>query len=149
MLPRRVSSSSTSTRSIASPATHPACNFTRHWADRERLLVEVEAIVRQGIADGDFRATDSELAALTILANDEAVQNWYRPSTGQTAARLLPEQIGSYVADLAFLRGLLVDEDVLDSVRTHRLRRPDVDRARARNWRQQCVLVGLFRMTFD
>ena len=91
-------------------------NFTRYWADREQLLVEVEAIVRQGIAEGELRATDPELAALTILANDEAVQNWYRPSTGETAARLSPEQIGLYIADLA-LRGLLVDADVLDAVR--------------------------------
>ena len=91
-------------------------NFTRYWADREQLLVEVEAIVRQGIDDGVFGPADPELAALTILANDEAVQNWYRPSTGETAARLSPEQIGSYVADLA-LRGLLVDVDALDAVR--------------------------------
>jgi TetR/AcrR family transcriptional regulator len=91
-------------------------NFTRYWADREQLLLEVEAIVQQGIAEGEFRATEPELAALTILANDEAVQNWYRPSTDDTADRLSPEQIGLYIADLA-LRGLLVDADVLDAVR--------------------------------
>lgn len=91
-------------------------NFTRYWADREQLLVEVEAIVRQGIADGEFRDTDPRLAALTLLANDEAVQNWYRPSTGETAPRLPPEEIGSFVADLA-VRGLVVDAGVLDAVR--------------------------------
>jgi TetR/AcrR family transcriptional regulator len=90
-------------------------NFTRYWADREQLLVEVQAIVCQGIAAGEFRSTDPQLAALTILANDEAVQNWYRPSTGETAARLSPEEIGSFVADLA-LRGLMVDVGVLDVV---------------------------------
>jgi TetR/AcrR family transcriptional regulator len=91
-------------------------NFTRYWADREQLLVEVEAIVRQGIAEREFRATDPQLGALTILANDEAVQNWYRPSTGETAVRRSPDQIGLYVADLT-LRGLLVDVDVLDAIR--------------------------------
>ncbi len=36
-------------------------NFTRYWADREQLLVEVEAIVRQGIDDGVFGPADPEL----------------------------------------------------------------------------------------
>jgi TetR/AcrR family transcriptional regulator len=90
-------------------------NFERYWADRERLLVVVEGIVRQGIDDGVFLPVDAELAALTILANDEAVQNWYRPSSGPTAARLSPSAIGGFVADLA-LRALLVDVDLLASV---------------------------------
>ena len=91
-------------------------NFTRYWADREQLLVEVEAIVRQGIADGEFRAADPALVALTILSNDEAVQNWYRSSTGGTAARLSPAEIGLFVADL-MLRGMVVDVAVVDAAR--------------------------------
>ncbi|MET0908436.1 MAG: TetR/AcrR family transcriptional regulator [Ilumatobacteraceae bacterium] len=90
-------------------------NFERYWADRERLLVVVEAIVRQGIDEGVFVPVDPELAALTILANDEAVQNWYRPASGPTAARLTPSAIGAYVADIA-LRSLLVDVGQLAAV---------------------------------
>jgi AcrR family transcriptional regulator len=91
-------------------------NFTRYWADREQLLVEVEAIVRQGIADGEFRTADPALVALTILSNDEAVQNWYRSSNGGTAVRLSPEEIGLFVADL-MLRGMVIDVAVVDAAR--------------------------------
>ena len=44
--------------------------------------------------------------AVTILANDEAVQNWYRASTSAPPeqVRLSPSEIGTFVADLA-LRG--------------------------------------------
>ncbi len=91
-------------------------NFTRYWADREQLLVEVEAIVRQGMADGEFRSADPALVALTILSNDEAVQNWYRSSTGGPAARPSPDEIGLFVADL-MLRGMVVDVAVVDAAR--------------------------------
>jgi len=82
--------------------------FARYWSDRDALLAEVGQFIDRGIADGVLQAADAELAALTILANDEAVQNWYRPSTTPIASRLTPDVIGTFVADLA-LRGLLVD----------------------------------------
>lgn len=82
--------------------------FERYWADRTRLLAAVEAFVRDGIDQGTLRAVDPELTAVTILANDEAVQNWYRPDSGPPATRVDPASIGAFIADLA-LRGLLTD----------------------------------------
>ena len=36
-------------------------------------------LIVDGIATGELRAVDARLMALTVLSNDEAVQNWYRP----------------------------------------------------------------------
>lgn len=89
--------------------------FARYWSDRGRLLAAVEAFVGDGVECGDLRPVDPELTAVTILANDEAVQNWYRPGSGPPATRFDPAAIGTFVADLA-LRGLLADPQRLAAV---------------------------------
>lgn len=97
--------------------------FSRYWAERQQLHDAVEALVAEGIAAGRFVEVDSHLCALTILANDEAAQNWYRPVG---ARRLQPpggsgprdysaDEVGRFLADLA-LRGLLVDPGALDHI---------------------------------
>jgi len=94
--------------------------FARYWADRQRLMVDIEDVVSQGIRDGHFIDVDAALTALTILANDEAIQNWYRPVSVNPGAapddRSSPADIGCFVADL-LLRGLLVDRSQLTAIR--------------------------------
>lgn len=102
-------------------ASDDAESFARYWADRERLVQEITAIVNYGITSGDFVAVAPALAAVTILANDEAVQNWYRPRPAGAPRPadvdgLGPDQIGLFVADQA-LRGLLRDIDALGVIR--------------------------------
>lgn len=95
--------------------------FDQYWAERNRLIETVEALVGEGIAAGDLRRVDARLAALTLLANDEAAQNWYRPvgARRMTSARspdgVTPAAVGAFLADLA-LRGLLVDPSRIESI---------------------------------
>ncbi|MEA3019098.1 MAG: hypothetical protein QOI47_622 [Actinomycetota bacterium] len=74
--------------------------FARYWSDRRRLIGAVERLVADGVRDGDLRPVDPHLAALTLLANDEATQNWVRGDTTYTVA-----EVADYVTDLA-LRSL-------------------------------------------
>ncbi|MDY7103034.1 MAG: TetR/AcrR family transcriptional regulator [Actinomycetota bacterium] len=98
--------------------------FTRYWADRQRLNDEVEQLVADGVADGSMVTIDPKLAALTILANDEAAQNWHRPVGARRLASrdpsaggpYTPAEIGAFLADLA-LRGLLTDPTALPAIR--------------------------------
>jgi len=69
----------------------------RYWDDRQRLIAAVERLVAEGVARGELRAVDPRLTALTLLANDEASQNWFRSG----AAPYAPAEIGSFLADLA------------------------------------------------
>lgn len=89
--------------------------FARYWADRQRLIAAVESLVADGVARGELRPVDPRLTALTLLANDEAVQNWFRPRGGGAAA-YSADEAATFLADLA-LRGLLADEATLDDVR--------------------------------
>ncbi len=80
--------------------------FATFWKERQQLNDEVEELVAAGIADGSLLEVDPRLAALSILADDEAVQNWFRPvgehhlrgrddpATGDYA----PEEIGEFLA---------------------------------------------------
>ena len=52
--------------------------FPAYWEERRRLDDEVEALVAEGVASGELRAVDARLAARTLLAGDEATQNWFR-----------------------------------------------------------------------
>lgn len=98
--------------------------FDHYWAERQHLNDEVEALVAEGIAAGELREVDPRLAALTMLANDEATQNWYRPVAGRRLAGRVdpalgdytPEEIADQVAEQA-LRHLLVRASTVDAVR--------------------------------
>lgn len=74
--------------------------FARYWQDRHRLITAVEQLVAEGVARGELRAVDPHLAALTVLANDEASQNWFRAEPAYS-----PSDVAAYLADLA-VRGL-------------------------------------------
>jgi AcrR family transcriptional regulator len=105
-------------------AGHPG-DFERYWVERQRLNDEVEALIVAGIEAGEFREVDARLAALTVLANDEATQNWLRPIGGHRLAGrsdpvlgdYTPEEAGDLVAEVA-LRYLLVRPATVDAVRT-------------------------------
>jgi TetR/AcrR family transcriptional regulator len=70
--------------------------FDRYWSDRRRLIDAVERLVAEGIRSGELRAIDPHLTALTLLANDEATQNWFRGESGYDAG-----EVAAHVTDLA------------------------------------------------
>jgi TetR/AcrR family transcriptional regulator len=88
-------------------------DFATYWEERNRLDDEVEALVREGQATGELRATDSTLAARTLLAADEATQNWFR---GRSDDGYAPDVVADHVAEVA-LRSLLADPASFEAVR--------------------------------
>ena len=93
--------------------------FASFWRERRALNHAVEEIVREGIAAAELLEVDPRLAALTLLANDEATQNWHRPvgALGQLEDEgYEPERIATFLADLA-VGGLLRDRSRLEAVR--------------------------------
>jgi TetR/AcrR family transcriptional regulator len=99
-------------------------DFATYWSERQQLHDDVEALVADGVASGSLVDVDPHLTALTILANDEASQNWFRPvgarrltgRGGASTERYTPEEVGAYLADMT-LRALLRDPDALAAIR--------------------------------
>jgi TetR/AcrR family transcriptional regulator len=87
--------------------------FDDYWTERRTLRRRIAQIVREGMQDGSLRQVDASLTALTVMSNDEAVQNWYRvePSRQRT-----PSAAGVFVADLT-VAGLLSSSRRLEAVR--------------------------------
>lgn len=104
-------------------ARHPE-DLAGYWAERQQLNDDVEALIDEGIVAGELREVDARLASLTLLANDEGTQNWFRPVGGhRLTGRVDPalgdytaEELAGHMADLA-LRHLLVRPSDLDAVR--------------------------------
>ncbi|WP_438037624.1 TetR/AcrR family transcriptional regulator [Sorangium sp. So ce128] len=100
--------------------------FATYWAERRALTEAVAAMVGRGIGEGRFREVDAYLCALTVLAQDESVQNWCRPEGGARVHPLAasdpaalgygPEQIAELVADQT-VGGLLVRPSRLAALR--------------------------------
>lgn len=88
--------------------------FATYWKERRTLQSTLAAIVREGIEDGSLRSVHPRVTALTMMSNDEAVQNWYRYDTRPLRD---PQAIGTAVADLT-VAGLLIDVAALDAIRT-------------------------------
>jgi AcrR family transcriptional regulator len=84
--------------------------FAAYWSERTRLANRLAAIVRDGIADGQLRRVDPHQTALTIMSNDEGVQNFYRLGTSRR-----PRTIGRALAELT-VAGLLAPERDLAGV---------------------------------
>jgi AcrR family transcriptional regulator len=87
-------------------------DFAAYWEERKRLDDEVEALVAEGVANGELREVDTRLAARTLLAGDEATQNWYRSAD---RAGYAAETVADHVASSA-LRALLADPATFDDV---------------------------------
>lgn len=97
--------------------------FAHFWDERRALNRAVEELVREGVAAGELVEVDPRLAALTLLANDEATQNWHRPvgAAGQLEGDGYDaHDIATFLADLA-VGGLLRDRDRLDALRAEAL----------------------------
>ena len=87
--------------------------FATYWKERRTLERRLTRLVRDGVGDGSLRAVDPRLTALTVLANDEGVQNWFRLTPSPA---LSPRAIGASLADLV-VGGLLAPGGELDRVR--------------------------------
>jgi TetR/AcrR family transcriptional regulator len=85
--------------------------FRSYWDERSTLERRIAAIVRSGVDDGSLREVDPRLTAVTIMANDEGVQNWYRLGSRRSA-----DGIGRALADLV-VGGLLCAPSRLEAVR--------------------------------
>jgi TetR/AcrR family transcriptional regulator len=95
--------------------------FARYWKERDQLHGAVAEVVREGVDAGELRELDPRLAALTVMSNDEATQNWMRHDPRRETAPATvggngPYAIGTFLADLT-VRGLLVSPRDLDRVR--------------------------------
>lgn len=91
--------------------------FAAYWTERQQLNDEVEALIVEGCADGELLAVDARLAALSVLSNDEAVQNWYRPlGEHRLLGTYQPAEIGEFLATFT-LQALLVDRRRLTTIR--------------------------------
>jgi TetR/AcrR family transcriptional regulator len=77
--------------------------FATYWKERRTLQATLAAILKEGVSDGSLRDVNPRLVALTLMSNDEAVQNWYRHDTRPIRD---PAAIGAAIADLA-VGGLL------------------------------------------
>jgi AcrR family transcriptional regulator len=85
--------------------------FAGYWKERGAMERLVSRIVRQGVETGALRPVDPRLTTLTLMANDEGVQNWYR-----RGSKWKPAAIGRSMADLA-VGGLLAPSARIDEVR--------------------------------
>ena len=94
-------------------ASRDAIRFASYWSERRALHRAITRIVRDGIASGEFRTVSARLAAITVMANDEAVQNWFRHDRRPTGN---PAAIATYLAETT-VGGLLVDGASLPAVR--------------------------------
>jgi TetR/AcrR family transcriptional regulator len=67
--------------------------FAGYWKERASLERRLSSLVRQGVAEGQLRSVDPRLTTLSILANDEGTQNWYRlkPRRAREAALALAD----------------------------------------------------------
>ena len=69
--------------------------FASYWSERRRLEKRLTALIRTGIDEGDLRAVDAPLTALTLMSTDEGVQNWFRlgtPRRASVVAQAIAEQ---------------------------------------------------------
>lgn len=87
--------------------------FATYWKERRTLQTRLAAIVGKGVKAGQLRDVNTRLAAITVMSNDEAVQNWFRHDTKPIRD---PHAIGRFVADLT-VAGLLVDSADLAATR--------------------------------
>ncbi len=82
--------------------------FETYWRERRELTSTLERLIARGIEGGAFRPVDAYLCALTIIAQDESVQNWFlrepraKPRAGgpgdPQAARYRSDEIADFVA---------------------------------------------------
>ena len=82
-------------------AARDRTRFAAYWRERAQLERRLAALVRSGRDNGELRATDATLVAVTIMSNDEGSQNWYR-----LQSRRRPAEVASTIAAIT-VGGLL------------------------------------------
>jgi TetR/AcrR family transcriptional regulator len=87
--------------------------FAQYWSERRTLRRRIAGIVRDGIEEKAMRPVDTAMAALTVMSNDEAVQNWYRIEPDRRRSSVAASV---FVADLT-VGGLLAPGVSLDEIR--------------------------------
>lgn len=92
-------------------------DFTAYWLERRRLDAEVEGLIVEGVAAGELRPVDATLAARTLLAGDEATQNWLRPLPNPEHDI---EAVADHVAEVA-VRSLLAKPSTFEKVKAKAL----------------------------
>lgn len=98
-------------------ARREPAEFGAYWDERNRLDDEVEALLLEGQRTGELRVLDARLAARTLLAGDEASQNWFRSAQ---RAGYTQDQVADHIAEAA-LRSLLADPCTFAAVRADAL----------------------------
>ena len=99
-------------------ATRDRDRFASYWSERRTMRNQLAGVVREGVAAEELRDVDPRLAAMTIVSNDEAVQNWYRHDVRPARD---PAAIGRFLADFT-VGGLLRDNGSLGAVRAESAR---------------------------
>jgi TetR/AcrR family transcriptional regulator len=62
--------------------------FETYWLERVELIHTIQQLVERGMGAGTFLEVDAYLTAVTIIAQDESVQNWYpRPNRSSMSVR--------------------------------------------------------------
>ncbi|MCL4394830.1 MAG: TetR/AcrR family transcriptional regulator [Chloroflexi bacterium] len=79
-----------------------ARNNSKVRAEGERHARLIEQIIQEGVAQGEWRAVDSRMAALAIIGMCNWLYQWYTPN-----GRLTPRQIAGVFSDLV-IDGLAV-----------------------------------------
>ncbi len=114
-------------------ASRDEAAFATYWHERRELTLTVQRLIEDGMAFGSFRRVNAQLCALTIIAQNESVQNWLprtppdpgkpAPARAAKTAELppsvvpyTPEQIADFVATQT-LAGLVAAESKLATIR--------------------------------
>ncbi|MDB4973329.1 MAG: hypothetical protein JWN48_1670 [Myxococcaceae bacterium] len=74
-------------------------SFEVYWRERRELTGTLQKLIERGIEAGVFRSVDAYLCALTIIAHDESVQNWYLREPRPKQRGLVDPQAARYRAD--------------------------------------------------
>ena len=85
--------------------------FKRFWAERQELIAGFEALVRDGVREGDLVSSDPVLSANVVFGTNEGALGWYRRRSPHTV-----EEVATGIADVS-LRALLRDPAELDAIR--------------------------------
>jgi hypothetical protein len=99
--------------------------FETYWLERAQLIQAFERIVERGVSTEVLSNVDAYLTAVTIIAQDESVQNWY-PRPTQPAVSVHPKidrardyecsEIAEFVATRT-VAGLLAKPSRLDALK--------------------------------
>jgi AcrR family transcriptional regulator len=74
----------------------PAAIAERHLAGKRKVMEIFELILREGVARGDFRPVNPQVAALSIIAMCTSTARWFSAS-----GALSQDEVAAAIADLA------------------------------------------------